>query len=255
MIGLWYFWVNLSIEILLTSSPKSSPTIALACEMIITRYLYHNLHRMLTNLTNTLIDLVWQFGYFWLFIASLLENLFPPIPSELIMPFGGILASKWQMTIIGAILATSLWSTIGSLPYYRLGLYLHKDRMLDLTNKYGKYFFTTREDMEEVYKTFVKYGYGIVFFARFIPLGRGFISLPAGSAQMPFWRFLAYSYAGTAIWSTILVFIGYYFGENQEKITALLGNYDHVILPVAALLVVWFVVRYYLGKRNHSKKL
>jgi membrane protein DedA with SNARE-associated domain len=79
--------------------------------------------------------------------------------------------------------------------------------MLDLTDKYGKYFFTTREDMEEVYKTFVKYGYGIVFFARFIPLGRGFISLPAGSAKMPFWRFLAYSYAGTAIWSTVLVMV------------------------------------------------
>jgi len=92
-------------------------------------------------------------------------------------------------------------------PYYWLGLYLHKDRVLKLTDKYGKYFFTTRNDMEEVYKTFVKYGYGIVFFARFIPLGRGFISLPAGSAQMPFWRFLAYSYAGTAIWSAVLTMI------------------------------------------------
>ncbi len=205
---------------------------------------------MIENLANTLIDLVWQFGYFWLFVACFFENLFPPIPSELIMPFGGILASKWQMTIIGAIIATSLGSTIGSLPYYWLWLYFHKDRVLKITDKYGKYFFTTREDMEEIYKTFVKYGYGIVFFARFIPLGRGFISLPAGSAKMPFWKFLLYSYAGTAIWSTVLVLIGYIFGANQDKITTLLKSYEHVVLPIAALLVVWFVVRYYLNKKK-----
>lgn len=205
---------------------------------------------MLADLANTLIALVWKFGYVWLFVACFFENLFPPIPSELIMPFGGILAAKGQMTIIGAILATSLWSTIGSLPYYWLGLYLHKDKMLDLTDRYGKYFFTTREDMEQVYKTFVKYGYGIVFFARFIPLGRGFISLPAGSAKMPFWRFLIYSYAGTAIWSTVLVLIWYMFGENQQAITDFLSGYEHIVLPLAALVVVWFIVRYFINKRK-----
>lgn len=205
---------------------------------------------MIETIVQYLIDVVWQFGYVWLFIASFFENLFPPIPSELIMPFGGILAAKGQMTIIGAIIATSLWSTIGSLPYYWLWLYLHKDRVLGLTDRYGRYFFTTREDMEEVYKTFVKYGYGIVFFARFMPLGRGFISLPAGSAQMPFWKFLAYSYAGTAIWSTVLVLIWYVFGENQQVITNFLKTYEHVVLPVIALLLVWFIVRYFIQKKK-----
>lgn len=208
---------------------------------------------MLITLANYLIDLVWQFGYLWLFVACFFENLFPPIPSELIMPFGGILAAKGQMTVIGAIVATSLWSTMGSLPYYWLWLYFHKDRVLKLTDQYGKYFFTTREDMEEVYKTFVRYGYGIVFFARFIPLGRWFISLPAGSAKMPFWKFLIYSYAGTAIWSTVLVLIWYMFGENQEQINIILKNYEHIILPAVVLIVVWFIVRYYIGKRKKNK--
>lgn len=220
--------------------------------MFITGYIYFHSNHMLTNLANSLIELVWQFGYFWLFVACFFENLFPPIPSELIMPFGGILAAKGQMTIIGAIIATSLGSTIGSLPYYWLWLYLHKDKMLDLTDTYGKYFFTTRDDMEEVYKTFVKYGYGIVFFARFIPLGRWFISLPAGSAKMPFWKFLIYSYAGTAIWSAVLTLVWYIFGENQEKITALLSNYEHIVLPVVVLIVIWLVIRFYF-KKKHKK--
>jgi membrane protein DedA with SNARE-associated domain len=67
---------------------------------------------------------------------------------------------------------------------------------------------------------------------------------------MPFWKFLIYSYAGTAIWSTVLVLVGYFFGENQDKITTLLKSYEHVVLPTAALLVVWFVVRYYLNKKR-----
>jgi len=203
---------------------------------------------MFNDITNTLIDLVWQFWYFWLFVACFFENLFPPIPSELIMPFGGILASRWEMTVWWAIIATSLWSTVGSLPYYRLWLYLHKNKVLDLTDRYGKYFFTTRDDMEEVYKTFVKYGYGIVFFARFIPLGRWFISLPAGSAKMPFWKFLCYSYAGTAIRSTVLTLVWYIFGENQEQINNIMSQFEHIILPIALLILLWFIVRYYLNK-------
>lgn len=209
---------------------------------------------MLESMANYLIDLVGQFGYRGLFVACFFENLFPPIPSELIMPFGGILAARGEMSIWWAILATSLGSTLGSIPYYFLWLYRNKDKVLKYTDRRGKYFFTTRQDMEEVFNIFVKYWYSIVFFARFIPLGRWFISLPAGSAKMPFWKFFAFSYAGTAIWSTILVMIGYVFGENQEKITTLLSGYEHIVLPVVVLIVILFIARYFVVKYKRSRK-
>lgn len=207
---------------------------------------------MLVDIANYLINLAGQLWYPGLFVACFFENLFPPIPSELIMPFGGILAAQGKMTLWGAILATSLWSTIGSIPYYFLGLYLHKDRVLRWTDRIGKYFFLSRQDMEEVYQTFDKYGYTIVFWCRFVPVGRWFISLPAGSVGMPFWKFFLYSYAGTLIWSILLVMIGYMYGQNKEIIHNFVSQYEKIALGIVICVFFFIVTRflYYKWRRN-----
>lgn len=206
---------------------------------------------MLSDIAQYLIDLSNQLGYPGLFVACFFENLFPPIPSELIMPFGGILAAKGQMSIIGAILVTSIWSVLGSIPYYFLGLRLHKRRVLDRTDRIGKYFFVNRESMEEVYRTFHKYGYSIVFWCRFIPIGRWFISLPAGSAGMPFWKFFVYSYLGTLIWSSLLVMIWYVYGNQQDLIHQFLDSYEKILIVGVGLICGVLIVHYlYRGQRS-----
>ncbi len=173
---------------------------------------------MLHDIADTLLTAVQEIGYLGLFFATFLENIIPPIPSELIMPFGGYLASTGRLNLVGAMLIATLGSLCGTLPYYFLGRVLHKKKVLRRAEKYGKFFLIGRKTAEDAFQLFEKNGKRIVFFSRFVPGARGLVSLPAGSANMNFLQFFLYTFAGTFIRAALLTGIGYYLGQNREKI-------------------------------------
>ena len=207
---------------------------------------------MFETLWNQLIDLIYQFGYGGLFFASFLENLIPPIPSELIMPLGGFLAGTGKLYLFLVIIVCSLGSTLGNLPYYWLGRYLSKKKLTTIVAKYGKYFFMKPEYIEDLYEVFEKNDKHIVFFWRFVPGARAFIGIPAWSARMNFWLFFWYTLSGTAVWTVFLVVIGYRLWERWDGITKYLKEYEHIMLPLVVILGI-ALIAWIIWKRNKNK--
>ena len=198
---------------------------------------------MFESLWNQLITLIHQVWYGGLFLASFIENLIPPVPSEVIMPLGGYLASTGKLNVIIVAFICTLGSTLGNLPYYFLGRLLSQKVLRKFVEKYGKYFFYKVEYLDDLYDVFRKNDKKIVFVGRFLPGARGLIGLPAGSTHMPFWQFFYYTFAGTAIRSTFLVLLGYYLGQNRQSIVGYLKEFEHLMLPAVAVGLVIFVAR------------
>lgn len=198
---------------------------------------------MFTEIGQQLITLIHEVGYGGLFVASFIENLIPPVPSEVIMPLGGYLASIWKLHLIGVIIICTLGSTLGNLPYYFLGRYFSQHKIRKFVEKYGKYVWYKPEYLDDLYHVFKKNDKKIVFLGRFLPWARGFIGLPAGSSHMAFGQFFGYTIAGTAIRSSFLVLVWYNLGQNREEIVIYLKKYDHYMLYAVAVGLVIFVAR------------
>jgi membrane protein DedA with SNARE-associated domain len=198
---------------------------------------------MFESLWQQLIALIHQVWYGGLFIASFIENLIPPIPSEVIMPLGGYLASIGKLDVVLVIAVCAVGSTLGNLPYYFLGRLLSQKVLRKFVSTYGKYFFYKVEYLDDLYDVFRKNDTKIVFFGRFMPGARGFIGLPAGSTHMNFWIFFWYTFAGTLVWTTFLVVLGYYLGQKREVIVGYLKQFDHLMLPIIAGGLVLFIAR------------
>jgi len=163
---------------------------------------------------NWVIEVMEQFGYFGVFLMMALENLFPPIPSEIVLPFGGFLTSYSNLTVIGVITAATLGSVIGAMILYSVGLLMDVSRLEKLVDHFGHILRIKKEDVHKADAWFDKYGSWTVFFCRMVPLIRSLISIPAGMSNMNFYKFLFLTTAGTLIWNVILICIGVTLGEN-----------------------------------------
>ncbi|MEC4987081.1 MAG: DedA family protein, partial [Oscillatoria sp. PMC 1076.18] len=161
----------------------------------------------ITNIITTL-------GYGGIAFLMLAENLFPPIPSELIMPLAGFVVSRGEMNFIPVILAGVAGSVLGALPWYYAGKIYSKRRISRLADKYGKWFAISGEDIEKADNWFRKYGIKAVFYGRMVPGIRTVISLPAGINKMNMVSFLLYTSVGSALWVFLLTISGYILGEN-----------------------------------------
>lgn len=186
-------------------------------------------------------------GYFGVFLLLLIENLFPPLPSEVVAPFCGYAAGRGALNIWGVIFAAVFGSMVGQLPWYFAGRLLGEKRIEALAARFGRWLTVTPHEVDRVFKWFHRYGAASVFFGRMVPAIRAVISLPAGIATMPFGKFLAYSLAGTTIWMGGLAYAGYRLGQNY----ALVGKY---VSPgtkiVVALIVLIYFVRLALSFRK-----
>lgn len=194
-----------------------------------------------------LMETVWYPG---LLFATFLENFIPPIPSEVIMPLGGYLASIGKMNIILVILIGTLGSTLGTLPYFYIGKFFSRHKISGFVEKYGKYFFYSRVQLDNLYEIFNKHDRYRVFFARFLPGARSLISLPAGSADMDIKKFLFLTYLGTMIRTTLWTLIGYFLGKQQKMVSDLVGSYEHYALYFLVLVVVMVIVWSVVSKRK-----
>ncbi|MGK9045577.1 DedA family protein [Mammaliicoccus vitulinus] len=188
-----------------------------------------------------------QFGYVGIALLILLENVFPPIPSEVILTFGGFMTTKSELTIIGVVIASTIGSVVGAVILYWIGRILNVDRIERIIEKWGKYLRLTKEDVRKADAWFDKYGPWTVFFCRFIPLIRSLISVPAGMSGMNQWLFLLLTTLGTLIWNLVLVIVGAKVGDNWHQIVNYMDIYSNIMYAVIAIgiivFIVWFIKR------------
>ncbi len=183
-------------------------------------------------------------------LAIALENLFPPLPSEVILPLAGFTASRGNFSLAEAIIWTTLGSVVGALVLYAIGAWLGRDRMRRLVSKVP---LVDLEDVDRVEAWFDRHGSSAVFFGRMIPIFRSLISIPAGIERMAVGKFLLLTTAGSLIWNSIFVLAGFYLGENWSVVEEYAGIFQRIVIIAVALFLIYFVVskiRKYRQKRT-----
>lgn len=205
-------------------------------------------------MTETLIEILGKYGYAGLIFLIAVENIFPPIPSEVILPFSGFLTTYTSLTPVGVIACATLGSTIGAVVLYGLGRLLTKEKVEDLLfGKVGKLLHFNREDIEYTMGWFNRKGKYTVFFCRCVPIVRSLISIPAGISQMAWMPFLIMTIAGSLIWNIILVNLGRLAGESWTVASMYIHNYGTVVKFIVILAVAIWLLRV-LMKRINGKK-
>jgi membrane protein DedA with SNARE-associated domain len=195
------------------------------------------------------VGLVETLGYPGLAIVVALESVFPPIPSEVVLPLAGYLVSQGRMTLWGAILASTVGSVAGALVLYWLGAAWGEERVRRLVKKHGRWLTIDEKDLDRAQEWFEHHGRAAVFIARLVPFTRSIISIPAGVAKMPVAPFLLYTTLGSGLWNAVLIGAGWLLGSNWtlvEQYQSLLGT---SVLGAIVLAVAWFI-----GRRLHSRK-
>ena len=204
---------------------------------------------------NVIIDIMNSYGYLGIFFLIMIENVFPPIPSELILTFGGFMVISSNMTIFGVILAATIGSVAGAFILYFIGKLLNKERLIKIvSSKYGKLLRVKPKDIESADKWFDDKGNITVLFCRFIPIVRSLISIPAGMSDMPLFKFFLYTVIGSAIWNTALVCVGAFAGDKKDEILAIIDSASHIILIILIIAIVIFIIWFYKRQSKKSNK-
>lgn len=201
-------------------------------------------------MTEFILNTIENSGYLGVALLMLLENLFPPLPSELILPLAGYLTTQGELSFLGMLGAAMAGSVAGALPWYYLGVWLDEGRVVHLADRYGRWLTVTPKDVVRAFAWFRKYKGAAVFFGRMVPTVRTLISVPAGSVRMPLLRFLLLTALGSAIWISLLGAAGLWLGANYEQV-------GHYISPVGNAIVAAVVVLYLyrlLTFRRHQSR-
>lgn len=194
---------------------------------------------------NWIISFMEEFGYLGIFLMIMLENIFPPIPSEIVLAFGGFMTIKTDTTIVGVIIASTLGAVAGAVILYYLGKLLHFERLEKIVDRWGYLLRTKKEDVHKANQWFDKYGIWTVFFCRMIPILRSLISIPAGMGKMNLPVFLLLTTLGSLIWNTILVNLGAMLGSSWSKVLEYMSVYQYVVIVIIGIIgvcfIIWFV--------------
>ena len=185
-------------------------------------------------------------------LAVALENLFPPIPSEVILPLAGFTASQGDMSLAAAIAWTTFGSVAGAVVLYWIGALIGRERIRAIAARLP---LVKVSDIDRTEAWFGRHGRKTVFFGRMVPLFRSFVSIPAGVERMPMAPFLLLTTLGSLIWNTLFVMAGYVLGENRQVIEDYAGAYQNLVLAVGFLAVAAFVVVRLLGARRNRQRV
>lgn len=208
---------------------------------------------MIQSIIDWLVNAISTIGYPGVFILVFLESFFAPIPSEIILPFSGFVASTGKMNLIFVIVIATVAAYLGSLPFYFIGKWGEKP-VINFINKYGKYLFIQQKDVDKVFGAFDKYGKGVVFFGRLIPMIRTLISFPAGVAKMQFARFSMYTLLGSLTWNILLTYAGYQLGDHWSVVSKWIEKYQNVILVLIIIAVLLYIIRRIKSRRGAGVK-
>ena len=197
------------------------------------------------------LELMGEYGNLAVFLLILVENLFPPIPSEVILTFGGVMTVCTDMTPVGVILFSTAGSLAGAVILYSVGRFLPDEvfRKL-LCGQIGHLLHFRLEDVDLAKGWFRERGRSAVFLCRLIPIVRSLISIPAGIARMPFVPFLVFTAAGRLLWNTVLVYAGRIAGDSWEKVSAAFGMYSDLFLMIAGISIAFAVLFRGCGERR-----
>lgn len=202
-------------------------------------------------ITNTMNSL----GYLGIGLLMFLENLFPPIPSELIMPLAGFTVAQGKMNFVLAVTAGVIGTMLGALPWYYAGKIVGEPRLRHLADRYGKWVALSGKDIDKANYWFNKHGVKAVFLCRLVPGVRTVISLPAGISNISLAAFLIFSTAGTTLWVLLLTTLGYVLGDNYELVDEYLGPISKIVfLGLMIAFIVWVVRRKQLRRSNRRRR-
>jgi membrane protein DedA with SNARE-associated domain len=184
--------------------------------------------------TGWIADLIDAFGALGVAFLMALENLFPPIPSELILPFAGFLVGRGELGFLPVLVASTAGSLFGALVLYALGRWGGRKLIL----RYGRFLRVKEADLDRAEGWFDKYDEWVVLFGRMVPGVRSVVSIPAGMLGTPFVRFVLLTTAGSAAWNTLLLGAGWYLGDNWQQIADIVGSASNVVLVLVAVVLV-----------------
>ena len=204
---------------------------------------------VLGNVGQWVLEVIGSLGYIGLALLLVAENLFPPIPSEVVLPLAGFLVGRGDLSLWGAIFAATFGSVAGAMVLYALGRWGGRRLVL----RYGKWLRVDEANLKQAEGWFRRYGDWVVLFARVIPVARSIVSIPAGTMKMPLLRFVVLTTLGSAVWNTVLIGAGVILGANWQEVSAWMGSYSDVVLVVGAAAVALFLVLRHFRKEDRGK--
>lgn len=197
-------------------------------------------------MTTWLTQFIESFGYIAIILLIAVENIFPPIPSEVILTLGGFLVSGTKLTLIGVILASTLGSVIGAIILFSISRNLTLPRLEKLLEtKLFKLLGFKKADAQKAINWFDKHGIGAIFYGRCIPVVRSLISIPAGIAHVGWTKFLILTTLGSLVWNSVLVGLGHYMGKNWQVVVRIFDDYTLVIIALLLILFIYFGIKWY----------
>lgn len=196
---------------------------------------------LIDEIANWAADVIESLGYIGVTLLIVLENIFPPIPSEAILPLAGFLAGQGRMWLPAVILAATLGAVVGALILYFAGGWFGDARLRWLIRRYGRWFAVTENDLDKANEWFDRHGGKAVMICRMVPIVRSLVSIPAGLRRMNLLAFILYTAIGSGLWNSILILAGWWLGDNWEEV----GHYvDYLEYPVIIAIVAglaWFI--------------
>lgn len=196
---------------------------------------------MLSGLSDWVVDVIDRLGYVGVALLVAVENLFPPIPSEIVLPFAGFVARDGKATLPGMILAATIGSIVGAWTLYGIAAWIGPERLERFLVRYGKWLRLTPADVAKAERWFDRRAIVAVLVGRCVPLIRSLVSIPAGFRRMNFGVFTLYTAIGSAIWNTALVGAGYVLRDNWEDVEPVLSIVQYVVIALIVAAIVWFV--------------
>ncbi|MYL50102.1 DedA family protein [Halobacillus litoralis] len=185
-----------------------------------------------------------QFGYLGVYALMAIENLFPPIPSEVVLPLSGFMTVRTDLTMTAVIIYATSGSLTGSLLLYGIGMSISREKLETWVERHGKYLRLTKADVNKAFHWFETYGYWAVFFCRMLPLVRSFISIPAGMARFSILPFIFLTFSGSLIWNSALIYTGAVLGDSWRDIVHYMKVYSiwtYVIIIAVAFFTIWWM--------------
>lgn len=193
-------------------------------------------------MSDWIIKLIEQSGYLGVAFLMFLETVFPPIPSEVIMPIAGLNASRGHMTLWGVIVSGTAGAMLGNCFWYFAARAIGVDRFLPLVDRWGRWLTIDRREIHKGERLFARYGAVFVFFGRLLPTIRSLISIPAGLLKLRFTTFFIWSTIGTASWTALLAIAGYQLGQKFSEVESIIGPLSMAVIAVIVVAYLWRLI-------------
>jgi len=198
---------------------------------------------MLTDLTEWVADVVDALGYPGVFFLVALENVFPPIPSEVVLPMAGFVAGRGDANVIGMVIAATLGSLVGAWTLYGVAAAIGPERLRRLVRRFGGWLRLTEEDVDRAEQWFDRRADLAVLICRCVPLIRSLVSIPAGFRRMALARFTLFTVLGSLVWNSVLIGAGYALGDRWEEVSDWVEYFQWVVVAAIVGAVGWYAWR------------